>query len=123
MYIQEEGLGSIGQDRVISVLTMENLGGGFVGGVAMRYLGILLLGEGWPLFSVPSLVQSAAILVGLAIGILMTVKWSGQSVLDSALLVVGFHMRKLTGETTIHPHAPVSSGQRQAATTIYRDGR
>ncbi len=121
-YTQQEDLSSKGQDRQISILTTANLAGAVICGLLAWQL-CKLLGITGDFFSAGWWLQGALIVGGGVLGILLTIRWSGLSLLDRLMLFGGFHMRRLARETVIQPQAAVATLQTQSLTTLYQDGR
>ena len=119
---QQEDLGGLGQDRQLSVLTTANIGGAaIVALVAWQAAGLVGLSGPW--FSVRWWIQAALILGGAALGVALTTRWGGLSMLDRIQLRLGYQMRRLAGEVVLAPEAPASTPDQRSFTTLYRDGR
>lgn len=102
MYVQREPLASATQDRVISILTVQNLGGAAGGGAVVWFLCNVLGLRGEALTPLWFL-QVLLILIGCGIGIVLTVRWTGLSLFDRASLYLMFQLRKASGGHIIAP--------------------
>ena len=121
-YTQQENLGGQMQDRQFSIFTTANvLGAGGGGVIAWQLCALLKLGGA--IWSPGWFVQSAAIIAGVAIGVLLTLRWNGQSALDRLQLFIGYQMRRMAGTTTIQPEAPTTAPTQHGMPTLYRNGR
>jgi hypothetical protein len=102
MYMQREPIGSIGDNRIWSVLTIENAIGAATGGGVMysvaQALGIA--GDG---FGPGFWVQAVMIVAGLALGAGATVRVRGLSLVDRISLFVTFQIQQMSGQNRVDP--------------------
>lgn len=101
-YFQQEPIGGIGENRVFSILTVENVAGAAVGGGALYGVAKVfqLGGSG---FGPGFWIQLALILAGAALGAGITVRVHGLSLVDRIGFWAAFQMRKASGQTRIDP--------------------
>jgi hypothetical protein len=120
-YTHQADLAARGQDRQFSIVTTANLAGAAVLGLAAWQLTKLLgltgdvLSAGWWL-------QTGLILAASGTGVLMTIRWSGLSLLDRLLLWASYQQRRLARQHHIAPQAAVTTSRDQPLTTLTRDG-
>jgi hypothetical protein len=102
MYVQREPLGGIGEDRVWSILTLENAAGAAVGGGVMYGVAQLLgvAGEG---FGPGFWIQLLLIAGGLAVGATATIRLGGLSLVDRIALFAAFQLRQAAGRHRVEP--------------------
>ena len=121
MYTHQEELNARGQSRQLGILTTANAAGAGVLGLitwqVTRLLGIT--GDFW---DARFWVQAALVVGGAALGVVVTVRWSGLSLLDRLLLWISFQQRRLAGQTLIRPQAAVTTDADAGMPTVYRDG-
>jgi hypothetical protein len=121
-YTQQEDLATRGQDRQFSIFTTANIAGAGVLGLAAwqitKLLGITgdFMTAGWWL-------QTVFIIVGGAAGVVLTIRWSGLSLLDRLMLFGSFQQRRMARHIMIQPQAAVANTTGQTMTTLYRDGQ
>jgi hypothetical protein len=106
MYVQREPIGGIGENRIWSILTIENAAGGAAGGGAMYGLSqaLRISADG---FGPGFWLQLMLIALGAAIGAAVTIRIRGLSLVDRIILFVGFQLRKTSGQHRIVP--PIES--------------
>lgn len=106
MYLQREPLGGMGQNKIWSILTVENAAGGAIGGGLMYGLAqaFRIAGQG---FGAGFWLQAILILAGIAIGAAVTIRTNGLSLVDRVTFFVGFQLRKAGGQHRIDP--PIES--------------
>jgi len=102
MYVQREPIGSISDNKIWSILTVEHAIGAATGGGLMYSLAQVLriTGDG---FGVGFWLQAMMIIAGLAVGAGATVRVRGLSLVDRVSLFIGFQMQKMGGHTRIDP--------------------
>lgn len=102
MYMQREPIGSVGDNRIWSILTVENAIGAACGAGLMYSVSQVfgIAGEG---FGPGFWVQAIMILAGLAMGAGATVRVRGLSLVDRVSLFVSFQMRKMSGQNRVDP--------------------
>ncbi|WP_322489361.1 hypothetical protein [Chloroflexus sp.] len=102
MYVQREPIGGIGENRVWSILTVENAAGAAVGGGIMYGIAqaLRIAGEG---FGVGFWIQLVMIAAGIAIGAIVTIRIRGLSLVDRLIIFVGFQMRRASGQHRVDP--------------------
>ena len=102
MYTQREPLGGMGDNRIWSILTVENAAGAAMGGGAMYALAqaLRIAGES---FGPGFWLQMLLIAGGAAIGAAVTIRVRGLSLVDRVTLYVGFQLRTLRGQHRITP--------------------
>lgn len=124
MYIRQEAVGNVGDERVISVFTSANVKG-FVTGLVLSGLSTGLLGlggveqgtSGW-------WVQYGLILGGGVLGGLATIRWSGLSLWDQVRLWASYQVRQRSGKTLLVPsRAGAGSVQASRFVPVTRDGQ
>ncbi len=120
-YTQQEDLATRGQDRQFSIFTTANIAGAGVLGLAVwqltRLLGITgdFMSAGWWF-------QTALIIAGGVAGVILTIRWSGLSLLDRLMLFGSYQQRQLARHSLIQPEAAVANTSGPTMTTLYRDG-
>jgi hypothetical protein len=124
VYQAPADIAGYGEDRVgCGPLSLFNLLGLVVGMLAVWKL------TGWlgltgPNFSPAWWLQVVLIGASGIGGALCTARMGGLAPLERAVLWVNFHLERLTGGSTITPHAPGASAQRtRGALVIERDGQ
>ena len=101
-YKRPENLGTHGERRVVGILTLTNIIGLFAGLTVMWQLGALFgLADDGLNFS--SALRIALAIIGGAIGVMATFRWSGMSLWDKLMLWGGYQIRRSTGATLIKP--------------------
>jgi hypothetical protein len=119
---QQEDIGGVGQDRQISILTTANIGGAAIGAL-VTWQGTGMLGVSGPWLSGLWTVQTVLTLLGTVIGVALTTRWSGMSMLDRLQLRMGYQMRQIAGEHLLAPEALAASRDQRGMVTLYREGR
>lgn len=121
-YTQQEELSAHGQGRVIGIFTMANAGGAAVLGLGMwqftKWSGIT--GD-W--FTAGSWLQMFLIIAAAVVGVVITFRWSGLSILDRLMLFGAYQQRRMARHIMIQPQAAVANSSGQTMTTLYRDGQ
>lgn len=102
MYMQREPIGSISDNRILSILTVENAIGAATGG-GILYALAQALGIAGNDFGPGFWIQAVMIIVGMAVGAGATVRVRGLSLVDRTSLFVGFQMQKLGGHNRVDP--------------------
>ncbi len=121
-YTQQEDLATRGQDRQFSIFTTANIaGGGVLGLAAWQLTGLLgltgdFMSAGWWF-------QTALIIAGGVAGVILTIRWSGLSLLDRLMLFGSYQQRRLARHILIQPETALANTGRQTMTTLYRDGQ
>jgi hypothetical protein len=102
VYHQREPLGGVGENRIWSILTVENAAGAATGGGAMYGLAqaLHLAGES---FGPGFWLQIMLIALGAAIGAAVTIRVRGLSLVDRLTLYGGFQLRAMRGQHRITP--------------------
>jgi|GEM_PF-6483921 hypothetical protein len=102
MYVQQEPLGGMGENRIWSILTLENAAGAAAGGGAMYGLAqtLRLSADG---FGPGFWLQLLLIVMGAAIGAAVTIRVGGLSLVDRIVLYTGFQIRTASGQHRIEP--------------------
>lgn len=108
MYTQREPLGGMSENRIFSVLTVENLAGGGVGG-AIAYGLCQILGVAGAGFGAGFILMATLILGGIALGTGVTVRFSGLSLFDRVNLGIGFLLRRASGGHVLEPPIETSA--------------
>lgn len=85
-----------GEDRQYAFLTTRNLLAGLLGALALYNL------TGW-IGPLPWWLRYGLVLAGAGAGLLLTIRWSGLSVLDQGLLRLGLLVRHLTRRSRVQP--------------------
>ncbi|HEX6288247.1 MAG TPA: hypothetical protein VFZ66_03610 [Herpetosiphonaceae bacterium] len=121
MYTHQEDLNARGQSRQLGIFTTANAAGaGVLGLVTWQLTRILgITGDFW---DAQLWVQAALVLGGAALGVVVTFRWSGLSVLDRLLLWISFQQRRLARHTLIRPQAAVATESDDTMPTVYREG-
>lgn len=102
MYMQREPIGSNRDNRIWSILTVENAIGAATGGGVM-YGVAQVLGIAGSDFGPGFWVQAVMIIAGMAIGAGATVRVRGLSLVDRISLFVSFQMQNVGGQNRIEP--------------------
>ncbi len=121
-YTQQEDLATRGQDRQFSIFTTANIAGGGVLGLAAWQL-TRLLGMTGDFMSAGWWFQTALIIAGGVAGVILTIRWSGLSLLDRLMLFGSYQQRRLARHIMIQPETALANTGRQTMTTLYRDGQ
>ncbi len=121
-YTQQEDLATRGQDRQFSIFTTANIAGGGVLGLAAWQL-TRLLGMTGDFMSAGWWFQTALIIAGGVAGVILTIRWSGLSLLDRLMLFGSYQQRRLARHILIQPETALANTGRQTMTTLYRDGQ
>lgn len=102
MYVQREPIGGIGENRIWSILTVENAAGAAVGGGVMYGIAqaLRITGEG---FGPGFWLQLVFIGVGVFIGATVTIRIRGLSLVDRVMLFITFQIAKASGQHRIEP--------------------
>lgn len=102
MYVQREPIGSMSDNRIWSILTVENAVGAATGGGVMYSMAQMfgIAGDG---FGPGFWVQAVLIFMGLAVGAGATVRVRGLSLVDRIGLFVNFQMQHMSGHNRIDP--------------------
>jgi hypothetical protein len=102
MYLQREPIGSHSDNRIWSILTVENAIGAATGGGVMYGIA-QLFGIAANDFGPGFWVQVALIIAGIAGGAGATIRVRGLSLVDRISLFVGFQMQTMSGHHRIDP--------------------
>jgi hypothetical protein len=122
-YQRPEHLGSHGERRVIGPLSLTNVVGGIAGLVVMWFVVNLLgLPEEFT-FSFAALVRYGLPIGGAVMGAMATIRWTGISLLDKAVLWAGYQIRRSMGQTLLKPPAAVRASTTTFIAPITRDGK
>jgi hypothetical protein len=102
MYVQREPIGGIGENRIWSILTVENAAGAAVGGGVMYGIAQAfgIVGEG---FGPGFWLQLILIAVGVFVGATVTIRIRGLSLVDRVVLFLTFQIAKAGGQHRIEP--------------------
>ncbi|NNJ12211.1 hypothetical protein EKD04_017925 [Chloroflexales bacterium ZM16-3] len=100
--MQREPLGGVGENRIWSILTIENAAGAAAGGGAMYGLAqtLRLSADG---FGAGFWLQLMLIALGAIIGAAVTIRVRGLSLVDRIILFVSFQIRKASGQHRVVP--------------------
>ncbi len=121
-YTQQEDLATRGQDRQFSIFTTANIAGGGVLGLAAWQL-TRLLGMTGDFMSAGWWFQTALIIACGVAGVILTIRWSGLSLLDRLMLFGSYQQRRLARHILVQPETALANTGRQTMTTLYRDGQ
>lgn len=121
-YRRPENLGTHGERRVVGIFTMTNV----VGLIA----GLLVAWNGAGLLGIPATGVDAALMLRLVLtiaggvaGVLATMRWTGLSLWDRAMLWAMFQLRRQQGKTRLKPQLTASVGRGQVRAPLVRDGQ
>lgn len=119
---QQEDLGGVGQDRQFSIITTANIGGAVIAGLIIWQLtGVLGITGSW--FSARWWIQMILIVLAAVLGVILTTRWSGLSLLDRIQLRIDFQLRLLAGDHILAPEASMSSPNYSGMFTLVRNGK
>jgi hypothetical protein len=122
-YKRPEHLGSHGERRVIGILTMTNLVGGFAGLAGLWLLaGLLGIGDEHA-FRVGWFVRIGLAAAGGTLGVIATFRWTGISLWDKVVLWGGYQMRRSLGQTILKPPAAARAATTRVIAPLMREGR
>ncbi|HEX6293023.1 MAG TPA: hypothetical protein VFZ66_27820 [Herpetosiphonaceae bacterium] len=120
-YTHQEELNARGQSRQLGIFTTANAAGAGVLGLVVWQL-TRMLGVTGDFWDARFWVQAALVLAGAALGVAVTFRWSGLSLLDRLLLWIGFQQRRLARHTRLRPQAAVVGDADGGMPAVYRDG-
>jgi hypothetical protein len=110
------------ENRQFSIITTMNLIAGGIGGALGWQLSVVLgWGDDLP-WTVPGLLKYGLIVVCAIVGVALTIRRNGLSLLDRLQLSLGYRLRVMLGQTRIEPHAVSLSAADQAQPVLYRQG-
>ena len=115
MYTHREDLSPRGQQRILAIFTVANVGGGGVGAIL-----------GWQLARPldQSLVTVLLVAVGIAGGVVSTMRWGGLSLLDRLVVWLGYLWQRSLGPVQVVPQRPVGRTlDLPQAVAVVRDGQ
>jgi len=121
-YKRPENLGTHGERRVVGILTLTNIIGLFAGLTVMWQLGALfgLAADG---LNFSSALRIALAIIGGAIGVMATFRWSGMSLWDKLMLWGGYQIRRSTGATLIKPPTAARAASTRVIAPLMRGGK
>ena len=122
-YKRPENLGSHGERRVIGILTMTNVVGGFAGMAGLWILAGLLGIGGNHAFTVGWFMRVGLAAAGGTIGVIATFRWTGISLWDKVVLWGAYQIRRSTGQTLIKPAATARVASQRVIAPVMRGGR
>lgn len=122
MYTHDVDLAGQLENRQFSIITTLNLVAGGIGGALGWQIGVVLgWGEALP-WTVPGLLKYGLIVACFIVGVALTIRRTGLSLLDRLQLSLGYRLRVVLGHTRIEPHAVSLHAADQAQPVLYRDG-
>ena len=121
-YKRPENLGTHGERRVVGILTLTNIIGMFAGLSVMWQLGALL-GLAADGLNLTSVLRIGLAVVGGAIGVMATLRWSGISLWDKVMLWGGYQLRRGTGGTLIKPPMATRAASTHSIAPLLRGGK
>jgi hypothetical protein len=122
-YRRPEHLGSHGERRVVGILTMTNLLGGFTGLAGLWLLAGLLGIGGDRALTAGWLIRAGLAAAGGAAGVIATFRWTGISLWDTLMLWAGYQIRRGTGRTLLKPRAAGRAAGQRALAPVMRGSR
>ncbi|KAB8140787.1 hypothetical protein F8S13_22565 [Chloroflexia bacterium SDU3-3] len=121
-YRRSEDLGAYGERRVFGVFTMTNVVGALVGAL-MAWNGAGLLGLPEPGFDGATVLRALLCLGGAVGGGMATIRWTGVSLWDRAVLWAMFQLRRQQGKTRLRPQLTATAIRGQVRAPLVRDGQ
>lgn len=110
------------ENRQFSIITTMNLiAGGIAGALGWQLSLVLGWGDDLP-WTVPGLLKYGLIVACAIVGVAVTIRRHGLSLLDRLLLWGGYHLRVVLRQTGIEPHALSLHAEDQAQPVLYREG-
>jgi hypothetical protein len=100
---------------------MNLIAGGIGGALGGQLSAVLGWGEALP-WTVPGLLKYGLIVACAIIGVALTIRRNGLSLLDRLLLWGSYRLRVVLRQTAIEPHAPSLHAEDQTQPVLYRDG-
>jgi hypothetical protein len=122
-YRRPENLGSHGERRVIGILTLTNIVGGFAGLAGLWLLAGLLDIGGDQAFTAGWFMRLLLAAAGGTAGVVATFRWTGISLWDKVVLWGGYQIRRSMGQTLLKPPAAARATGQRVIAPIMRGGQ
>jgi hypothetical protein len=122
-YRRPENLGSHGERRVIGILTMTNVVGGFTGLAGLWLMAGLLGIGGDQAFTAGWFVRVGLAAVGGTAGVIATFRWTGISLWDKVVLWGGYQIRRSMGQTLLKPPTAARTASQRVIAPVMRGSR
>ena len=122
-YRRPENLGSHGERRVVGILTMTNVVGGFTGLAGLWLMAGLLGIGGDQAFTAGWFVRIGLAATGGIAGVITTFRWTGISLWDKVVLWGGYQIRRSMGQTLLKPPTAARAASQRVIAPVMRGSR
>ncbi len=122
-YRRPENLGSHGERRVVGILTLTNIVGGFAGLAGLWLLAGLLGIGGDKAFTAGWFVRLLLAAAGGTAGVVATFRWTGISLWDKVVLWSGYQIRRSMGQTLLKPPTAARVASQRVIAPVMRGSR